>query len=94
MRQNIMKNLNKLFSGTIDTLRITYHTPKSKDVIKFTMLGHRIMEEDGVIILQDDKDGHSMPKAVNIDSSMVEDITYEDDRVHGMGIYYETQPSG
>lgn len=87
MRQNIINNLNKLFSGTIDTLRITYHTPKSKDVIKFTMLGHRIMEEDGVITVQDDKDGQTIPKTVNIDSSEVEDITYEDDRADGVGIF-------
>lgn len=87
MRQNIIDNLNKLFSGIIDTLRITYHTPKSKDVIKFTMLGHRIMEEDGVITVQDDSDGQTMPKTVNIDSSLVEDITYEDDRVDGVGIF-------
>lgn len=82
-----MDNLNKLFSGTIDTLKITYHTPKSKDVIKFTMLGHRIMEEDGVITVQDDKDSQPMPKTVNIDSSLVEDIAYEDDRVDGVGIF-------
>lgn len=87
MSQNIMDNLNKLFSGTNDTLKIAYHTPKSKDVIKFTMLGHRIMEEDGVITVQDDSDGHSMPKTVNIESSKVEDITYEDDRGDGVGIF-------
>lgn len=28
-----------------------------------------------------------MPKTMNIDSSMVEDITYEDDRVDGVGIF-------
>lgn len=87
MSQNIMDNLNKLFSGTNDTLKIAYHTPKSKDVIRFTMLGHRVMEEDGVITVQDDSDGQSMPKTVNIDSSEVEDITYEDDRVGGVGIF-------
>lgn len=82
-----MDNLNKLFSGTNDTLRITYHTPKSKDAIKFTMLGHRIMEEGGVITVQDDKDSQPMPKTVNIDSSIVEDIKYEDNRIDGIGIY-------
>lgn len=87
MRQNIMDNLNKLFSGTIGTLKIAYHTPKSKDAIKFTMLGHRIMEEDGVITVQDDSDGQPMPKTVNIDSSIVEDIKYEDNRIDGIGIY-------
>ena len=87
MRQNIMDNLNKLFSGTNDTLRITYHTPKSKDAIKFTMLGHKIVEEDDMITVYDDKDGQSIPKTVNIDSSIVEDITYEDHRVDGVGIF-------
>lgn len=45
------------------------------------------MEEDGVITVQDDSDGQTMPKTVNIDSSLVEDITYEDDRVDGVGIF-------
>lgn len=57
MKKVITKNLNQLFSGTNDTLKITYHAPKSKDAIKFTMLGHRMMEEDGLITVYDDKDG-------------------------------------
>lgn len=87
MRQTIINNLNQLFSGTNDTLRIAYHAPKSKDAIKFTMLGHKMMEEDGLITVYDDKDGQSMPKTVNIDSSMVEDVTYEDGKGDGMGIF-------
>jgi len=46
MRQNIIDSLNKLFSGTIDTVKVTCSTPKSHDVIKFIMLGHEIQEED------------------------------------------------
>lgn len=87
MRQNIMKNLNKLFSGQNDTLKIAYHTPKSKDVIKFTMLRHRMTEEDGMIIIQDDKDNQSLPKTVSIDSSAVESVTYEDGKADGIGIF-------
>ena len=87
MRQTIIDNLNQMFSGPNDTLKIAYHAPKSKDVIKFTMLGHRMMEEDGLITVYDDKDGQSIPKTVNIASSMVEDVTYEDDKADGMGIF-------
>lgn len=87
MRQNIMKNLNKLFSGPNDTLKIAYHTPKSKDVIKFTILRHRMMEEDGMIIIQDDKDSESVPKTVNINPSIVEDVMYEDSKADGIGIF-------
>lgn len=87
MKQTIINNLDKLFSGPNDTLKIAYHTPKSKDAIKFTMLGHKMMEEDGLITVYDDKDGQSMPKTVNIDSSIVEDITYEDGNSDGLGIY-------
>lgn len=87
MKQTIINNLDKLFSGTNDTLKIAYHAPKSKDVINFTMLGHRMMEVDGLITVYDDKDGQSMPKTVSIDSSMVEDVAYEDDKADGMGIF-------
>lgn len=87
MRQNIINNLNKLFSGTIDVIKITYYAPDSHDVIKFVMHGHEIREEDGLITVYDDKDGQSMPKTVNIDSSMVEDVTYEDGKADGMGIF-------
>ena len=83
----IMKNLNRLFSGNISMVKVTYHTPKIKDAIKFTMLGHKIVEEDDMITVYDDKDGQSIPKTVNIDSSIVEDITYEDGNSDGLGIY-------
>lgn len=87
MKQTIINNLDKLFSGPNDTLKIAYHTPKSKDAIKFTMLGHKMMEEDGLITVYDDKDGQSMPKTVSIDSSTVENVVYEDDKGDGMGIF-------
>lgn len=87
MRQTIINNLDKLFSGPNDTLKIAYHTPKSKDVIKFTMLRHRMTEEDGMIIIQDDKDSGFVPKTVNINPSIVEDVTYEDSKTDGIGIF-------
>ncbi len=87
MNQNIMDNLNKLFSGTNDMLKIAYHAPKSKDFIKFTMLGHKIMEENGMITIQDDKDSGSMPKTMNINPSIVEDVMYEDSKADGIGIF-------
>ena len=87
MRQDIIDSLNKLFSGNISMVKVTYNTPKIKDAIKFTMLGHKIMEEDDMITVYDDKDGQSMPKTVNIDSSMVEDVAYEDGNSDGLGIY-------
>lgn len=87
MVQVIMKNLNRLFSSNISMVKVTYHTSKIKDAIKFTMLGHKMMEEDGMITVYDDKDGQSMPKTVNIDSAMVEDVAYEDGKADGLGIY-------
>ncbi len=87
MRQNIIDSLNKLFSGIIDTIKVTYYTPKSHDVIKFTMLGHEIQEEDGLITVFDDKDNHTIPKMVNIDPSAVDSVTYKDDRADELGIY-------
>lgn len=87
MRQNIISNLNKLFSSPIDTIKVTYHTPKSHDVIRFTMLGHGIKEDDGIITVYDDKDnGHITSKEVNIDSLAVDSVTYEDGMSDGMGI--------
>ena len=89
MIQVIMKNLNKLFSGNISMVKVTYHTPKIKDAIKFTMLGHKIMEEDDMIMVYDDKDVQSTPstpKTVNIDSSIVKEVTYEDCKSDGLGI--------
>ena len=45
MRQDILKKLHKLLSGTIDTVKVTYYTSKSKKIMKFEMLGHKISEE-------------------------------------------------
>lgn len=89
MRQNIISSLGKLFSGTIDTVQVTYSTPKSHDVIKFSMLGHEIQEENGLITIYDNRenDNQMVPKTVNIDPLAVDDVTYEDDMTDEMGIY-------
>lgn len=87
MREDIINNLNKLFSGSIDTVKVTYHATKSHDVIRFTMLGHGIKEDDGLITVFDDKDNdHITSKEVNIDPLAVDSVTYEDDTSDGMGI--------
>jgi len=87
MRQNIIDSLRKLFSGTIDVIRVTYHAPKSHGVIKFIMLGHEIQEADGLITVYDDRDNQTMPKMVNIDPSVVDSVTYQDDKADELGIY-------
>lgn len=87
MRQNIIDSLEKLFSGTIDTIKVTCHTPKSHNVIQFEMLGHVIQEGDGLITVYDDKDNHSMPKTVNIDPSVVDSVMYTDDKADSLVIY-------
>ena len=89
MRQNIINSLNKLFSGTIDTIKVTYYTPKSHDVIKFTMFGHEIQEENGLITVYDDREhtNQIIPKTVNIDPLAVDDITYDDNQNRSLGIY-------
>jgi len=87
MRQNIIDSLKKLFSGTVDIIKIVYHTPKSHDVIKFTMLGHEIQEEDGLITVYDDRDNQTMPKMVNIDPLAVDSVTYEDNKADELGIH-------
>lgn len=89
MRQNIIDSLDKLFSGSIDSIKITYYTPKSHDVIKFTMLGHGIKEENRLITVYDDKENSNqmIPKTVNIDPLAVDDVTYDDDQDNEMGIY-------
>lgn len=68
-------------------VKIAYHTLKSKDAIKHAMLGHRMMEEDGLIAVYNDKDAQSIPKTLNIDPSTVENVAYEDDKADGMGIF-------
>lgn len=89
MRQNIINNLNKLFSGTIDTIKITYYTPKFHDVIKFTMFGHGIREENGLITVYDDREHNDqiIPKTVNIDPLAVDDVTYDDNQNGSLGIF-------
>ena len=87
MRQTIINNLNKLFSGDIDTIKISYNTPRLHDVMKFTLHGHEIHEENDLITVYDDKDKQSIPKTVNIDPLMVKEVTYEDGKADGLGIY-------
>jgi len=87
MRQNIIDSLNKLFSGIIDVIKVTCSTPKSHDVIKFTMLGHEIQEEDGLITVYDDKDNQTIPKMVNIDPLVVNSVTYEDNKADELEIH-------
>ncbi len=88
MRQNIIDSLDKLFSGSIDLIKITYYTPKSHDVIKFTMLGHEIKEDEGLITVFDDRDnGYITSKEVNIDPLAVDFVTYEDEQDGSLGIY-------
>lgn len=87
MKQNIINSLNKLFSGIIDTIKITYYTPDSHDIMKFAMLGHEIREDDGLITVFDDKDNQFMQKTVNIDPSMVGAVIYSDGNEDGLEIY-------
>ena len=89
MRQNIINSLNKLFSGSIDSIKITYYTPKSHDVVKFTMLGHEIREENELITVYDNRENNNqmIPKTVNIDPLAVDDVTYDDDQDGSLGIY-------
>lgn len=88
MRQNIIDSLDKLFSGSIDLIKITYYTPKSHDVIRFTMLGHEIKEDEGLITVFDDRDnGYITSKEVNIDPLAVDFVTYEDEQDGSLGIY-------
>lgn len=89
MRKAIIDSLNKLFSGTIDTIKVTYYTPKSHDVIKFTMFGHEIREENGLITVYDNSENNNQmnPKIVNIDPLAVDDVTYDDNQSGSLGIY-------
>ena len=56
MKQNILDKLHRLFSGTTDTVKITYYTSKSQETMKFEMLEHKISEEKGIIRIIDDTD--------------------------------------
>lgn len=88
MRQDILDKMNKLFSGITDTIKITYYTSKSQEIMKFEMLGHKITEEDGVIRIIDDTDTRFFtPKTVIIDLSNVDSVTYENDKTDDLGIH-------
>lgn len=88
MRQNILDNLHSLFSGVTDTIKITYYNSKSKEIMKFEMSGHEIIEENGTVRIVDDIDTRFFtPKTVTIDPSEVGNVTYENDRAEGSGIH-------
>lgn len=88
MRQDIIDKLNELFSGTTDTIKVTYYTSESQENIKFEMLGHNITEENGVIRIIDDSDIRFFtPKTVIIDLSNVKSVTYESDKTTDTGIH-------
>lgn len=81
MRENIIKNLKKLFSGATGVIKVTYYTNQLQDIIKFDMLGHRISEDNGIIIIYDDKDNQIYaPKTIAIDPLTVNSVVYEDDK--------------
>lgn len=78
MKQNIMGKLNRLFSGITDSIKVTYYTSKSKDIMKFEMLEHEIAEENGTIRIVDVSDNRFFtPKTVIIDLANVDSVTYE-----------------
>lgn len=81
MKENIINSLNKLFSGATGAIKVTYHTSRSHDIIKFDMLGHQITEDNGVIIVCDDKDSQTcVPKTITIDPLTVDSVVYKDDK--------------
>ena len=88
MKQDILGKLHRLFSGTIDTVKVTCRSSKSKGIMKFEMLGHKIIEENGAIrIIDDTETRYSTPKTVIIDVPNVDSVTYEDDKADDSGIY-------
>lgn len=88
MKQNIMGKLNRLFSGITDSIKVTYYTSKSKDIVKFEMLEHEIAEENGTIRIVDGADTRFFtPKTVIIDSANVDSVTYESDKTNDTGIH-------
>lgn len=91
INKNVINNLHKLFSGTTDTIKVTYYTSKSKETMKFEMLGHNITEENGVIRIIDDTDTRFFtPKTVIIDLANVDYVTYESDKTNDTGIHYRS----
>lgn len=88
MGQDILGKLHRLFSGTIDTVKVTYRSRKSKETMKFEMLGHKIEEENGTIrIIDDTETRYFTPKTVIIDLSNVENVAYESDKTNDSGIH-------
>lgn len=88
MRQNVLDKLNELFSGITDSIKVTYYTSESQEVIKFEMLEHKIAEENGTIRIIDVSDNRFFtPKTVIIDLANVDSVTYEDDKTDGSGIH-------
>lgn len=88
MKQRILDKLQRLFCGTIDTIKVTYYTSKSQETIKFEMLGHKIAEENGIIRIIDGADTRFFtPKTVIIDSANVGSVTYESDKTNDTGIH-------
>ena len=81
MRQEIRNSLDKLFTGTVDTLKIIYFNSKSQEMMKFGMFGHEIVEEDDVIRIIDNTEKQNLtPKTVTFHLSTVAFVTYEDDK--------------
>lgn len=88
MRQDILSKLNRLFSGTIDTIKVTCRTSKLQETMKFEMLGHEITEDGNAIKVSDGTgNGFFSPKTVAIDPTEVKNVTYEDDKGDGSGIH-------
>jgi hypothetical protein len=81
MKENIINSLKKLFSGATGAIKVTYHTSRSYDIIKFDMLGYQITEENGIITVYDDKDSQVYaPKTITIDPLTVDSVVYKDDK--------------
>lgn len=91
MKQNIMDKLNRLFSGITDSIKVTYYTSKSKEIMKFEMLEHEIAEENGTIRIVDVSDNRFFtPKTVIIDLANVDSVTYENDKTNNTGIHWRS----
>ncbi len=88
MRQDIIDKLNELFSGTTDTIKVTYYTSESQEIIKFEMLEHEIEDENSTIRIIDGSDNKFFtPKTVIINPSVVDSVTYRADKENDSRIY-------
>lgn len=86
-----MDKLNRLFSGITDSIKVTYYTSKSKEIMKFEMLEHEIAEENGTIRIVDVSDNRCFtPKTVVIDLANVDSVTYENDKTNNTGIHWRS----